>query len=222
MQCDACPHKLPWQTHLPLVGFFWVKGRCPACQKSLSSQTFWIEGLAIAGTIGVFLWREEPAQRGIDLVFLYALIVLAFIDWNVMLIEPRVVVAAVVLRLGWLAWFEGHGVFYYLGSMLMGAGAFYFIGFFYETLRRQPGLGDGDAAVMGLIGLWIGWEALSWAILLAALTGLIVTSTVLFLKKQPLRTTPVPFAPFLCVAGGLVYYVKNELTSFPAGSLLLF
>lgn len=222
LRCNACQHRFPWRTHLPLMGFFLVKGRCPSCQKPLSFQTFWVELCAIVGTIGIFLWREEPSQRMIDLVFLYAMIVIAFIDWNLMLIEPRIIVWAVVLRLGWLAWFEAHALLYYFGSMLIGAGAFYFIAFFYETLRRQPGLGDGDAAVLGLIGLWVGWEALSWTILLAALTGLIITSGVLVVKKQPLRTTQVPFAPFLCLAGGFVYYAQNEIFDLNSGNLFLF
>lgn len=208
LQCSSCHKNLPWIAHIPLMGFFLVHQHCPACQKPLSTQPLWIEICTLAGTIVVFLWRHEPSQLVIDLVFLYALIVITFIDWNVMLVEPRLIILVIAARLLWLAWFEFHSLLYYAGSMSIAAGAFYFIGFFYETLRRRQGLGDGDAAVIGVIALWTGWEALSMTVLIAALSGLLIGGGLLILKKRPLATTRVPFAPFLCLGGGIVYYVQ--------------
>ncbi len=215
LQCALCHKSLPWITHIPLLGFFLVHRRCSSCQKPLSSQSLWIEICTLSGTISVFLWRDEIPLLGIDLVFLYALIVITFIDWNVMLIEPRVIVLAISARLVWLAWFEFHSLLYYFGSMCIAAGAFYFIGFFYETLRRRQGLGDGDAAVIGVIALWTGWESLSLIILIAALGGLLIGGGMLILKKRPLATTRVPFAPFLGLGGGIVYYVQS-IQEFPS------
>ena len=206
LQCSACHQNLPWITHIPLLGFFLVHQQCPSCRQPLSTQSLWIEISSISGTILVFLGRHETSQVVIDLVFLYALIAITFIDWNVMLVEPRLIILVIAARLVWLAWYEFHSLLYYVGSMCIAAGAFYFIGFFYETLRRRQGLGDGDAAVIGVIALWTGWEALSVTVLIAALSGLLIGGGWLILKKRPLTTTRVPFAPFLCLGGGIVYY----------------
>lgn len=214
LQCKSCHNPFLWIAHIPLLGIFFLKRRCPSCQAPIPLQAFWIEVCTILGTIGVVLWRHEIAQLVIDLIFLYVMIVISFIDWNEMIIEPRVIVLAIATRLIWLAWFESHAILYYLGSLFIAAGAFYFISFVYETLRRRQGLGDGDAAVIGVIALWIGWEALSVTILIAALSGLVITGTLLVLKKRPLKTTQVPFAPFLCLAGGTVYYLQNGRMDF--------
>ncbi len=168
------------------------------------------------GTIAIFLSQRDLSILVIDLVFLYFLIAIAFIDWNEMIIEPRVIILGIVLRLAWLVWFDRHTFLYYLGSMCIAAGAFYFIAFFYETLRHQQGLGDGDAAVVGVIALWVGWEALSVIVLIAALAGLVIGGMLLILKNRPLFTSRVPFAPFLCLSGGLVYFTQGWIkgTSF--------
>ncbi len=201
--------ELPWFTNIPLIGIFLALRRCPACKQILSFQPLWVSLSCILGTTMVVLLRQNFSVMVIDLVFIYALIVIAFIDWNCMIIEPRVIILTIVVRLIWLAWFQSHSLLHYISSMLIAAGAFYFISFFYETLRRRQGLGDGDAAVIGLIGLWIGWETLSIAILIAALSGILIGGSLIILQKRPLATTRIPFAPFLCIGGGSVYFVQE-------------
>ncbi|MBF0279050.1 MAG: prepilin peptidase [SAR324 cluster bacterium] len=209
LQCSSCQKKLSLITRIPVLGFFLVHRRCSSCRKPLPAQPLWIEISTVSGTLLVFFFREEASQIVIDLVFVYAMIVITFIDWNVMLIEPRVIVLTVALRLLWLAWFDFHSLLYHFGSMCIAAGAFYFIGFFYETLRRRQGLGDGDAAVIGVIALWTGWESLSMTVLIAALGGLLVGGGILILNNRPLASSRIPFAPFLCLGGGIVYYIKS-------------
>ena len=209
LQCPFCHKNFNWIVNIPLLGYWLCKRRCSNCHQTLSWQPFWIELCTMLGTITLVLSQRDLSILAIDLMFLYLLIAIAFIDWNVMIIEPRVIILAIVLRLAWLAWFDRHTFLYYLGSMCVAAGAFYFIAFFYETLRRQQGLGDGDAAVIGAIALWLGWEALSVTVLIAALAGLMVGGTLLILKKRPLSTSRVPFAPFLCLSGGLVHFTQD-------------
>ena len=215
LQCPFCHKNFIWYIHIPVLGFWLCKRRCSNCHQPMSSQPFWIELFTILGTTTLFLSQRPPSILAIDLVFLYLLIAIAFIDWNIMIIEPRVIILGIVLRLVWLAWFERHMFLYFLDSMCIAAGAFYLIGFVYETLRRQQGLGDGDAAVIAAIALWVGWEALSVTVLIAALSGLMVGGTSLILKKRPLATSRVPFAPFLCLSGGLVYFTQDWINGTP-------
>lgn len=209
LHCSHCSHVFPKVSNIPLLGFFLHRRHCSACLKPLEYQPLLIEVMTLLGTLAIFLWRDEPFQIAIDLVFLYALLVVAMIDWNHMIIEPRVIVLALSLRLLWLAWFDSALLLYYLGSMFIAAGAFYFISFIYEMIRDRQGLGEGDAAVIGLVGLWGGWEMLSLSILAAALSGLLFAVPFLLYKKEPLMSTHVPFAPSLCFGGGLVYFLKE-------------
>lgn len=208
LQCPHCQTPFPFVAHLPIVGFFLYRKHCWTCQKGLSYQPLLIEITTIFGGVFIFLWNHDPASIVIDLIFLYVLLIISFIDWNHMIIEPRVVVAGLSIRLLWIALFDQSRLPYFLGSMCIAAGAFYFLGFIYETIRRRQGLGEGDAAVVGIIGLWGGWEMLSIAVLIAAVSGLLVGGAFLLIQKQTLMTSRIPFAPFLCLGGGVVYFIN--------------
>ncbi len=208
LQCRACQTSLPVISYLPVLGYFLALRKCHSCQHPLPIQSWLAELMALLGTLSLFLWHGFSASLWVDLLFLYSLIVVTWIDWNELIIEPRVVVIAIVFRIAWVGIFDLPQLIHYLASMLVAAGAFYFIGFFYETLRNRQGLGEGDAAVLGMIALWTGWQDLPLVILIAALSGLLVGGGILFLKKLPLGSTQVPFAPFLCFGGALMYSLQ--------------
>ena len=212
LQCTHCQQPFPLRAHFPLLGYFLSDGHCSHCQHPISLQPLIVDLLVIGSTLAVGLWRPLP-QGVIDLLFIYTLILITMIDWNTLSIEPRVIVIIISVRLSWLILFERDFFVRAIIGLLVGAGAFYFIGFFYETLRRRQGLGDGDAAVLGLIGLWVGWASLHWVVLIAALSGILIGVTRLIAQKQSIADTPIPFAPFLCLGGGIVYFLQNLISA---------
>jgi len=207
-KCPSCNYSFSPISSLPIYGYIAHK-HCPHCEETLSPQPILVDILAITATIAVLLWRPLSPQVVIDLVYIYALIVITMIDWNTMTIEPRVIVFIICFRIIWLGIFEQSFLFTAITGMLIGAGMFYFIAFFYETLRRRQGLGDGDAAVLGMIGLWVGWQGLGPVILVSSISGTIVGVIILLLTKQSLATTRIPFAPFLCLGGLSIYILQN-------------
>jgi leader peptidase (prepilin peptidase)/N-methyltransferase len=42
----------------------------------------------------------------------------------------------------------------------------------YRYSRGRTGLGGGDVKLLGAIGLWLGWRALPWVVLIACIIGL--------------------------------------------------
>jgi len=102
-----------------------------------------------------------------------------------------------------------------LAGLLIGAGLLYLIGFLYETFRHRQGLGEGDAAVLGLIGMWVGWQGLGTVLLIAALSGILIGGISLLRQKKAnqnipdLLQTQIPFAPFLCLGGLIVYFLQE-------------
>jgi leader peptidase (prepilin peptidase)/N-methyltransferase len=46
----------------------------------------------------------------------------------------------------------------------------------YRLLRSRDGLGAGDPKLLGAIGLWLGWAALPFVLLIAALAGLAIAA----------------------------------------------
>ena len=167
-------------------------------------------------------WRSWTPELLSDIVLTGSLFVLAVIDWESLLVDMQVVIVAMVLRLFWLLAFGTDFLLQALLGLLVGAGMLYLLGIIYETLRKRRGLGEGDPALLGLIGMWVGWSGLGPVLLVAAGSGIIIGGFWLLKKNQPLLHTPVPFGPFLCLGGLLVHLLLQngwmpwhlELTAF--------
>ena len=70
----------------------------------------------------------------------------------------------------------------------------------YRALKKQNGIGMGDAKLLAALGAWLGWQPLPSILLIASLTGLIGGLIWLAWNKQNHRTA-FPFGPFLAIAG---------------------
>ena len=184
-----------------------------------NSNLFTRLGIYAATSIVVALlceWRQWSPELLNDLILVSALVGIAWIDRKTLLIEGRIVALALLLRLLWLSFFASHQIFDALAGLLIGAGILYLIGFLYQTIRHRQGLGEGDAAVLGLIGMWVGWRGLWSVLLIAAISGILIGGTSLLRQKSERQNIPellqtqIPFAPFLCVGGLIVYFLQEK------------
>jgi len=203
--CSECQKKLPYSFGIPILGSIRSKGFCPCCHQKQRGQSLILEVLGICGVFFLGYWHHWSLGFWIDLLFLYTLIAVAAIDGYTLTIESRLLVLTLMLRIVWLITMQPEFLLSGIQGMLIGAGALYWVGFVYETVRQRVGLGEGDAAVLGMIGLWVGWEGLGVLILLAALSGAVVGGILLLRQGNSLWNTQLPFAPFLCGAGFIVY-----------------
>jgi len=92
-----------------------------------------------------------------------------------------------------------------LASALVGFALMAGIGFVYHWLRGVPGLGLGDAKLLGAAGAWLGAEGLPtvlvWACA-AAIIGLLIRG---WRTRSLSAKTRVPFGPFLAFGTWLVW-----------------
>ncbi len=160
----------------------------------------------VLGSLGLGL---HPALRGgyalsQGLLLFYTAYALAVVDLYTLTVEPALVLGGLALRLVALAAFQRDALPEMIGGALAGAGLLYLAGFAYQVLRGREGLGEGDPAVMALIGAFVGWQGLPGVLLLGAAAGVLVGFPALLLLRRPLDT-PIPFVPFLCLGGMAVY-----------------
>ncbi|EPO1789219.1 prepilin peptidase [Cronobacter turicensis] len=72
----------------------------------------------------------------------------------------------------------------------------------YRCLRGYEGLGYGDVKYLGALGAWHGWQMLGLLLVIASVLGLIAVFMFYRLKGRALLCkTPLPFGPFMAVAG---------------------
>lgn len=86
-----------------------------------------------------------------------------------------------------------------MGAVL-GYTSLWLLNYLYQSLKKQDGIGMGDAKLLAALGAWLGWFALPGILLIASLAGLIGGLIWLQCNKQHHRAA-FPFGPFLVIAG---------------------
>ena len=73
--------------------------------------------------------------------------------------------------------------------------------------RASVGQPCGGVAALGA---WLGWQSLPLIILLSSAVGAIIGITMIVTKLQE-RSQPIPFGPYLAVAGWIAMLYGNQL-----------
>lgn len=208
--CPQCKHTIrPWH-NIPLVSYLWLRGKCPDCHTPIAWLYPFIEALTailsviIAAHFGVTLTTLAA------LLFTWILISLTFID-----IERHLLPDQLTLSLMWIGLFTSlFNVFCTSQDAILGAIAGYLIFasiqwiFYWAT--GKVGMGQGDYKFLAALGAFFGWQFLPFIIFLASVSGIFFTLIHMALKKQT-RSQPLPFGPYLALAGWIVLLHGNEL-----------
>jgi leader peptidase (prepilin peptidase)/N-methyltransferase len=72
----------------------------------------------------------------------------------------------------------------------------------FKWITGKDGMGFGDLKLFALFGAWLGWQALPGIILMSSLVGAIAGLALILCAGRD-RQLPIPFGPFLSVAGWL-------------------
>jgi len=201
-RCPHCGALIRAWENIPLLSWLLLKGRCRHCQQAISARYPLVElltallGIACAVQFGVGLALVAA------LVLTFSLICLSAIDLDRMLLPDQL-----TLPLLWLGLLLNlGGLFADLGDAVAGAVAGYLLlwslFWAFKLLTGKEGMGYGDFKLLAALGAWFGWQALPLIILLSSLVGA-VTGIALQLLRRKAQGHPIPFGPFLAMAGWL-------------------
>lgn len=87
-----------------------------------------------------------------------------------------------------------------IGLLLSGG-----IAYAYRALRGHDGLGFGDVKLIAGLGALVGWQGLPFVLLFASLTGIAFVLVRDTWGRAGIATNRLPFGPFLCLAGWIVW-----------------
>ena len=71
-------------------------------------------------------------------------------------------------------------------------------------------MGYGDSKLFALFGAWAGWQLLPQILLLSSLVGAIVGISMIVFRGSD-RSIPIPFGPYLAVAGWIALLWGKEI-----------
>jgi leader peptidase (prepilin peptidase)/N-methyltransferase len=210
--CPKCKHTLGGLENLPLLSWLALRGRCRHCGARISVRYPLIEALSCLASI-VIMWRFGFGwQAAAGLALTWALIALAGIDLRAQLLPDQI-----TLPLLWLGLLLSLAPVFIDGqSSILGAALGYLslwaIYWLFRLVTGKEGMGYGDFKLLGALGAWMGPFALLPITLIASLIGALIGGAALALEGRD-RATPIPFGPFLAVAGWAEFAFGAEIAA---------
>ncbi|PJE80747.1 Type 4 prepilin-like proteins leader peptide-processing enzyme [invertebrate metagenome] len=208
--CPACGHKIRCWENIPVISFVWLKGRCSSCHGRISWQYPVVEILCACLTIAIGWRYGMSAQTLVLLPLVWVLVALSFIDLHKQLLPDNLTLP--LLWGGLLV--NSFSLMTTLHDAVWGAVAGYLslwaVYWLFKKATGKEGMGYGDFKLLAALGAWLGWIYLPMIILLSSLTGSLVTLLLIVLKKHQ-RSKPVPFGPYLAMAGLMILFYGEPL-----------
>lgn len=194
---------------------------CINCGRQRGLRAWCIHiGMALASA---WMWVSPPARLGfwvgVGLLAFFMVIVVIDLEYRLILHPVSWAGAGLGLLIG--IWQKG-----ILITLLGGAAgygimlALYFLGVLFNRAMAkarnqevEDALGFGDVNLSGIIGLMLGWPEIIGGLLLAILTGGLISGLILvvmFISRKYKALTAIPYAPFLVLGAIIFLYIPKQ------------
>lgn len=212
-QCPHCAHRIRAWENIPVLSYLFLRGRCSNCATPISKR-YPLTELA-CGMLSAFIaWHFGfgwPAC--LVLVLTWGLLAMSLID-----AEHQLLPDVLVLPLLWLGLIvNSFDLFVPLHDALWGAVAGYMalwsVFWLFKLITGKDGIGHGDFKLLAMLGAWGGWQILPLTILLSSLVGAIL-GVILLRLRDAKTSTPIPFGPYLAIAGWIALLWDGQITDF--------
>ncbi|MCC5826218.1 A24 family peptidase [Alkalimonas sp.] len=211
--CPSCQAPIAAWDNIPVLSWLWLRGRCRHCGTAISARYPLVEGLT--GLLSLLIaWQFGPTLTTlVYLLVLWSLIALSFIDLDKMLLPDQI-----TLPLLWLALlFSLTSYGPTSADAIIGAAAGYLslwsVYWGFKLLTGKEGMGYGDFKLLAVFGALLGWQQLPLIILLSSAVGAVLGSLLLLLQGKD-KSTPIPFGPYIAIAGFVAMLFGQQLTDW--------
>lgn len=202
--CPSCGTQITALQNIPILSWLALRGACAACGAGIPARYPAIEALTGILT-AVVAWRFGfTLDCAGALVLTWALIALAVIDLDTQLLPDGITLPLLWLGLVFSLLNPLSPAFADPQSAVIGAVAGYlFLWSIYQGFKLvtgKEGMGYGDFKLLAALGAWLGWQMLFPIVIVSAGVGLVAAAAmVIFLRHD--RRIPIPFGPYLAIAG---------------------
>ena len=202
--CPHCKARLRWYENIPLVSWLAQGGKCRHCGERISAQYPLVEALTMLLTLAC-VWRFGFGWQGFGaILFTWFLVAMSGIDLRTQLLPD-----SLTLPLMWLGFIAAHENLFVgpktaIAGAAVGYGSLWLVWWLFKQLTGKEGMGHGDFKLLAAIGAWCGLKGILPTILMSSLVGAIIGSVWLAMKGGD-KATPLPFGPYLAIAGWIVF-----------------
>ncbi len=211
-RCPNCGHLITALENIPVLSYLWLRGRCRHCGTTIPTRYPLVEILSALLAITVAWHFGLGLPLLFALLLTWVLLALTFID-----LDRQWLPDDLTLPFLWLGLLVNiRGVFTDLESAVIGAAAGYLtLWFVYHVFRKltgKEGMGYGDFKLLAMLGAWLGWQAIPLIVILSSLVGTVFGVGFLLLRRLG-REQPIPFGPYLAIAGWIALMWGDRITA---------
>jgi len=214
--CPNCQRPIKAWENIPVISYLFLKGRCAGCEQPISKRYPIIELLTalLSALLAYHYGFGWPLAA--CLVLTWALICLTMIDIDTQLLPDNITLP--LLWLGLIA--NSQGLFVTLPEALWGAVLGYLslwsVYQLFKLVTGKEGMGYGDFKLLAALGAFMGWQALPVIIILSSLVGAVIgIAGIIILGRD--KNIPIPFGPYLAIAGWLNLLFGEAILSYYLG-----
>ena len=208
--CPHCKHELSWYENIPVFSWLALRGKCRNCKSPISIQYPLVELLTMALVL-CCVWKFGFGWQGFGaIVFTCFLVAASGIDLRTQLLPDQL-----TLPLMWLGLVASIDSLYMpakpaLVGAIIGYLSLWSVCWVFKQLTGKQGMGHGDFKLLAAMGAWFGLHGILPTILLSSLVGAIIGSIWLYARGRD-RATPIPFGPYLAIAGWITFLWGENL-----------
>lgn len=210
--CPHCKHQLSWYENIPVLSWLVLRGKCRNCKAPISFQYPFVELLTML-LVSACVWRFGFGWQGFGASVLTCfLIALSGIDLRTQWLPDQLTLP--LLWLGLIASVDSLFVSskWAIAGAVLGYVSLWSVWWVFKQLTGKEGMGHGDFKLLAALGAWAGYAMLLPIVLISSLMGAIVGSIWLFAKGRD-RATPIPFGPYLAIAGWVVFVFGERIVA---------
>jgi len=216
-KCPHCERTVRWYENVPLVSWLALRGRCAGCKGRIAWRYPLVE-LLTGGLAAACVLRFGPTGAAPGyFVFLAALLAIAWIDWEFMIIPDELSLGLTVIGVALAATVLPLGFWRGLLGAAAGAGIIWGVAWGYKRTRGVEGMGFGDVKLAAMIGAFLGPLGVALTIFVAAFLGSL-WGAVLLARGGTARTM-VAFGTFLAAGAVLCLFFGDAARLWYAGLL---
>lgn len=219
--CPHCRSQLSWHHVIPILSWFFLRGRCTFCKTKISIRYPLVECITGVLAVACYLRFGLSLTAVMAFIVICSLIVITLIDLDYMIIPDKITYpgTAIGLTLGALSTVlpETNGVLPlehpFIGSIeeslfgiLGGAGLLYAVWWLYLIIRKREGIGLGDIKLLAMIGALFGYRCSLAVIFVGSVFGSIISILIMIIQRRSMNVY-IPFGPYL--AGAAILFILN-------------
>ena len=210
-RCPRCRSPILPSDNVPVLSYLLLRGRCRRCRLAIHWRYPLVEASTAVGFVLSYrVLGPDLVPALVGASFVAAMIALAMIDLEHFLLPdaitwPGIAVGLVLLpRLGWRSDAD-----LWLGAAL-GAGVLLAVAWGWYFLKKVHGMGMGDVKMLGMVGAWLGWQAVVSTLFIASLTGSAVGLAAMMSGRLGMRSR-LPFGVFLALGALVTLFLRHEI-----------